>query len=69
MGRAIWHTISNFVCEDCGMEMPLPRKRGKQREKGHIKDVFCPRCGRVSKFKEFGYKENYKNMAGEVIYM
>lgn len=68
MGRQSFHTISSFVCEDCGGVMPLPRIHGKQRAKGHIKDVYCPICKEVKKFKEIGYKENYRNMAGEVIY-
>lgn len=36
--------MSLFVCPECGLEMPLPRIHGSQREKGHIKDLYCPIC-------------------------
>ena len=67
MGRRGWHTISNFVCGECGMVMPLPRKHCYQREKGHIKDIYCPVCKDVKKFQEIGYKEFYRNMEGEIV--
>ena len=39
--------ISNFYCTECNYSIPLPRSR-KQREKGHIKDVWCPKCKKVT---------------------
>ena len=41
--------ISNFYCTElgCNYSIPLPRSR-KQREKGHVKDVWCPKCKRVT---------------------
>ena len=61
------YVISNFICEECGTTVPLPRCHGQQREHGHIKDLWCPGCKKESKFKEIKYKESYKTMAGEVI--
>lgn len=45
-------TISTFVCEECGMEIQLPRMKAKQREQNHIKDIFCVRCGETQKHLE-----------------
>jgi hypothetical protein len=59
--------ISNFICQSCGTEMPLPRCHGQQRENGHIKDIWCPVCKKESKFKEIKYKESYRTMAGELL--
>ena len=46
------YLISNFVCPECGMIMPLPRPKGKQRKRGHIKDLWCPKCRCTRKFIE-----------------
>ena len=49
--------ISNFVCQECGTVVPLPRNHGRQRENGHVKDIWCPKCKCVSKFKEVKYNQ------------
>ncbi len=61
------YVISNFICQECGTEIPLPRCHGRQRAHGHIKDIWCPCCKKKSKFKEIKHKENYKTMEGELI--
>ena len=66
-GRRDWYNISTFVCPDCGTEMPIPRWLGRRREKGHIKDLYCPKCKKIQKFKEFNNKECYKTLDGELI--
>ena len=50
MGRKKY-TISDFYCKKCGTNMPLPRVK-RQREKGHIKDLYCPVCKCIRKFVE-----------------
>jgi len=50
MGRKNF-TISDFYCTECGTDMPLPRVKN-QREKGHIKDIYCPKCKQIKKFVE-----------------
>lgn len=44
--------ISNFKCNICDMSFPLPRKTRRMRELGHIKDLYCPRCKEITKFRE-----------------
>ena len=56
---------SQFVGK-CGTIIPLPRVH-RQREKGHIKDLWCPKCQMVHGFKEFKETDHYLNMCGEVI--
>lgn len=45
-------TISDMYCCECHFHTTVPRKRGQQREKGHIKTMFCPKCKTMKKFKE-----------------
>lgn len=61
------YVISNFICQDCDLVIPLPRCHGQQREHGHIKDIWCPCCKKEAKFREIKYKESYRNMLGELI--
>ena len=44
--------ISDLRCGECGSVFPIPRKKHAKREQGHIKDLWCYRCGKVTKFKE-----------------
>ena len=44
--------ISELRCEECGAIFPIPRRRAKQRENEHIKDLWCYRCQNITKFKE-----------------
>lgn len=38
---------SNFICLECGnMGIPIFRKRS--REKGHVKDLYCIYCKKVT---------------------
>ena len=59
------YKASQFI-GDCGTIIPLPRMY-KQREKGHVKDLFCPKCGRVHGFREYKRNEFWKTMSGEVL--
>ena len=61
------YVISNFICQECSNEIELPRCHSRQREHGHIKDMWCPFCKQKTKFKEIKYKEHYKTMTGELI--
>jgi len=44
---------SYLTCNKCGKQFPIMRSKGYKREKGHIKDLWCPFCKTESKFKEF----------------
>ena len=43
--------ISELRCEECGAIFPIPRRRAKQRENEHIKDLWCYRCQSTTKFR------------------
>jgi uncharacterized protein YbbK (DUF523 family) len=58
-------TISQCVCPDCGKGFPIPRVR--QRERGHIKDIYCPFCKDVKKHIEYRAFDFYKDGFGEII--
>ena len=59
--------MSMFVCPDCDKVIyELPRIH-RQREKGHIKDLFCPWCKTTKKCKEIRHGEVYKTLSGEVL--
>ena len=46
---------SYLKCSECGKQFPIMRSKGYKREKGHIKDLWCPFCKSESKFKENNY--------------
>lgn len=65
MGRQNF-TVSDFYCVKCGSKgMPLPRKKAKQREQGHLKKLYCLKCKcevnhmEIRPFGEYTY-ENFK---------
>lgn len=47
--------VSQLTCPKCGGRFPIPRKAGMKREKGHVKNIWCPYCKEDRKFVE-----NYK---------
>lgn len=55
------YTTSELICPECGGVVPIPRRRGSQRERGHIKDFWCPYCRKEVKMKEkqFNNWESY----------
>lgn len=39
------NTVNDFYCTKCGKRgIPLVRKAGKQKEQGHLKNLFCIYC-------------------------
>lgn len=44
--------ISELRCTICGAVFPIPRMKHKKRERGHIKDLWCYRCAKTTKFEE-----------------
>jgi len=43
--------ISDCVCIICKSNFPIPRIK-HQRERGHIKDLYCPKCGKITQHWE-----------------
>lgn len=66
--RANKFVISNFICPGCGKAFPLPRAKSMKREKGHVKDLWCPFCKDVVKTLEIRPKDMYVTMTGDVFY-
>lgn len=62
------YEISNFICSECGNSFPLPRQKSWRREKGHIKDLWCPFCKKKVKTIEIRPRDSFKTMSGEVLY-
>ena len=52
MRKQRYMDLSTFVCPVCNKTFPIMRNHGKQREKGHIKDIWCPYCRQERKFLE-----------------
>lgn len=64
--RSNIYKSSRFVGIGCETVIPLPRVY-RQREKGHVKDIWCPICGKVHGFKEYKANEYWMTMSGERI--
>lgn len=45
-------TISEMYCKECNSIATVPRKKNKQREKGHVKDLWCIHCKAITKHTE-----------------
>lgn len=58
------YEITEFICPQCGNKFPLPRPSGRKREKGHIKDLWCPFCQEKVKFKEVKSNEVHTTLNG-----
>lgn len=37
-------TCSDFYCLQCMNKITLPRKGSRQREKNHLKNIYCIKC-------------------------
>lgn len=40
------------VCQDCGAEFPIWRRRSRLKGDDHLKDLYCPTCMRVTKHRQ-----------------
>lgn len=49
---------TRLECPQCGSIMPIMRKRGKQKEAGHIKHMYCFKCNEVVGFVEIKDKDD-----------
>ena len=63
MGRQSF-MVSDFYCIKCGSKgMPLARKKGKQKEGGHMKKLYCLNCRcdvnhvEIKAFGEYDYED------------
>lgn len=58
MASRRWNgTLSDMYCPECGLRMTVPRKKGGQREKGHLKRIFCIKCQDYKNFIEVREKD------------
>ena len=60
---------STLICPVCGNTFPIMRNHGQHRERGHIKDVWCPFCKVDRKFQEVRRTDCVVTASGAVIYM
>jgi len=44
--------LSNLVCLDCGNIMMIQRKKSNLKKVGHIKDLYCIKCNKITKHYE-----------------
>ena len=55
---------SRFICLHCLMENQIGAgiQRSNQREKGHIKDLYCLECKTITKNLEIRYCDSFNEM-------
>lgn len=68
MARTNKFEISQFICPTCGTSFPLPRPKSCRREKGHVKDLWCPYCKMIVKTKEIRSRDIFRTFDGRIIY-
>lgn len=59
------YKISTFFCVQCNNQISLPRKSSRQRERGHLKKIYCVKCKTEvnhSEQREFDW-EDFKDEA------
>ena len=63
---------NEFYCTQCGSRgLNVWRKRGAEREPGHLKKLFCFKCGKETnhvEIKEFAQKYSYNDFVNEFEY-
>ncbi len=53
--------MSEFYCTQCGNKgLPVWRRAGKEREAGHLKKLFCLKCGRETNHAECKESTHYQ---------
>lgn len=57
-------TFSQFYCTQCGQRgIDIPRKKGREREAGHLKKLFCLTCQKecncveIKPFSKYNYED------------
>lgn len=60
---------SIFICPVCNNQFPIMRNHGHHRERGHIKDIWCPFCKEDRKFQEVRRRDFVMTATGSIIYM
>lgn len=58
MARNVVYT--DFYCINCGNKITLPRKKGHQHERGHLKKCYCYSCKHTLNFYEV---KDYKDLS------
>lgn len=53
-GGAMYY--SSLICNKCGLIMTIPRYKCDKRKEGHIKTMYCVKCGDTQDFTESNYK-------------
>ena len=60
--------VSNFYCTFCGQKgMPVVRQKGKEREDGHLKKLYCVYCKQERNMVEVkeGGRHTYETFINE----
>lgn len=65
-----YFTVSDFYCVKCGAKgMPLARKMSRQREKGHLKKLYCLHCKQETnhrEIREFDLDYTYNDLIEDI---
>lgn len=59
--------ISFCECPDCHREFPIPRIKGRSRERNHRKDIYCPFCKKKVTMTEHRFNDFNRNGLGELL--
>lgn len=61
--------MSEFFCTQCGCKgIPVWRKKGKEREAGHLKRLFCLKCNKETNHIEIKPDNSYTYLDFKIEY-
>lgn len=55
MSKGKTYIYSTLICKECGLRVTIPRPKSFRRKEGHIKTMYCARCGQDSDHVEDNY--------------
>lgn len=67
MKKTSHFTISYCICPNCKNKFPIPRKGASNREKKHLKKIWCPFCKEEVNMMEIREQDFYQNAYGSTI--
>lgn len=61
-------TKTTLICSECNTPFEIQRKSTKLKKIGHIKNLYCYKCKKITQFIELGPKAEYLELEEKFCY-